>query len=391
MRKNTRTLRLAAAAMTLILAMTALVGCSAVVSDPVVAKVGDVEIKYSAFYNAFSTYAQYGIIDTSTALTAQEGRDMIMDMLVDSVIPVAQAKVEGVTLTDEETEAAKADALAAVDSYLSTYLDETIEDEAERKAAAIKAFDAAYKAADINYADMLAQMEQEYMDSSMGNKLLNQYYETIAEPTDEEIQARYDEELAADVEAYTADPSKYYNDDMYYSYYGNLRPLQAPEGLYYVKHILIKNAENADEEDKDRDYKALAQEVMDKVNAGEDFEALIKEYNEDPGMETYTEGYIIGADFEGIYDDAFQKAAAELKKEGDVSGMAEGSFGIHIIKRYGDVSTEPVPFEDVKEEIKGMILSNLKDEMYDAKIAEWKEALEVVTYDKRVQYVGVNQ
>ena len=391
MRKNTRTLRLAAAAMTLILAMTALVGCSAVVSDPVVAKVGDVEIKYSAFYNAFSTYAQYGIIDTSTALTAQEGRDMIMDMLVDSVIPVAQAKAEGVTLTDEEAEAAKADALAAMDSYLSTYLDETIEDEAERKAAAIKAFDAAYKAADINYADMLAQMEQEYMDSSMGNKLLNQYYETIAEPTDEEIQARYDEELAADVEAYAANPSQYYNDDMYFGYYGNLRPLQAPEGLYYVKHILIKNAENADEEDKDRDYKALAQEVLDKVNAGEDFEALIEEYNEDPGMETYTEGYIIGADFEGVYDEAFQKAAAELKKEGDVSGLAEGTFGIHIIKRYGDVSTEPVALDEVKEDIKNLILSNLKDEMYDAKIAEWKEGLEIVTYDKRVQYVGVNQ
>ena len=178
---------------------------------------------------------------------------------------------------------------------------------------------------------------------------------------------------------------------MYFGYYGNLRPLQAPEGLYYVKHILIKNAENADEEDKDRDYKALAQEVLDKVNAGEDFEALIEEYNEDQGMETYTEGYIIGADFEGIYDEAFQKAAAELKKEGDVSGLAEGSFGIHIIKRYGDVSTEPVPFEDVKEEIKTLILDSLKDEMYTAKVAEWKEGLEIVTYDKRVQYVGVNQ
>ena len=144
MRKNTRTLRLAAAAMTLILAMTALVGCSAVVSDPVVAKVGDVEIKYSTFYNAFSTYAQYGIIDTSTALTAQEGRDMIMDMLVDSVVPMAQAKAEGITLTDEEAEEAKAEAVAMMESYLTSYMDETIEDEAERKAAAIKGFDAAY-------------------------------------------------------------------------------------------------------------------------------------------------------------------------------------------------------------------------------------------------------
>ena len=391
MRKNTRTLRLMAAAMTLILAMTALVGCSAVVTDPVVAKVGDVEIKYSTFYNAFAQYAQYGIIDTSTALTAQEGRDMIMEMLVDSVVPMAQAKKEGLTLTDEETEAAKADALAMMDSYLDTYMDEAIEDEAERKAAAIKAFDAAYKAADLNYADLLVEMEKEYVDNALGSKLIAELYATVAEPTDEDIQARYDEELAADVEAYAADPSQYYNDDMYYSYYGNLRPLQAPEGLYYVKHILIKNAENADEEDKERDYKALAQEVMDKVNAGEDFEALIAEYNEDQGMESNPEGYIIGADFEGVYDEAFQKAAAELKKEGDVSGLVEGSYGIHIIKRYGDVSTEPVALDEVKEDIKNLILSELQNELYTAKVAEWKESLDIVTYDKRVQYVGVNQ
>jgi len=391
MRKNTRTLRLMAAAMTLILAMTALVGCSAVVTDPVVAKVGDVEIKYSTFYNAFAQYAQYGIIDTSTALTAQEGRDMIMEMLVDSVVPMAQAKKEGLTLTDEETEAAKADALAMMDSYLDTYMDEAIEDEAERKAAAIKAFDAAYKAADLNYADLLVEMEKEYVDNALGSKLIAELYATVAEPTDEDIQARYDEELAADVEAYAADPSQYYNDDMYYSYYGNLRPLQAPEGLYYVKHILIKNAENADEEDKDRDYKALAQEVMDKINTGDDFEVLIAEYNEDQGMESNPEGYIIGADFEGVYDEAFQKAAAELKKEGDVSGLVEGSYGIHIIKRYGDVSTEPVALDEVKEDIRNLILSELQNELYTAKVAEWKESLDIVTYDKRVQYVGVNQ
>ena len=391
MRKNTRTLRLAAVAMTLIMAVTALVGCSAVVSDPVVAKVGDVEIKYSSFYNAFSTYAQYGIIDTSDALTAQEGRDMIMDMLVDSVVHIAQAKAEGITLTDEETEDAKFEAEMTMSNYLASYMDTAIEDVDERKAAAIEAFDAAYKNADITYASALADMEKECIDNALGMKLLNQHYSTIPEPTDEEIRARYEEELAADVEAYTADPSQYYNDDMYYSYYGNLRPLQAPEGLYYVKHILIKNAENADEEDKDRDYKALAQEVMDKINTGDDFEVLIAEYNEDQGMESNPEGYIIGADFEGVYDEAFQKAAAELKKEGDVSGLVEGSYGIHIIKRYGDVSTEPVALDEVKEDIRNLILSELQNELYTAKVAEWKESLDIVTYDKRVQYVGVNQ
>lgn len=391
MRKNIRTLRLVAAAMTLILAMTALAGCSAVVTDPVVAKVGDVEIKYSTFYNAFSTYAQYGIIDTSTAITAQEGRDMIMDMLVESVVPMAQAKAEGITLTDEEIEEAEAEAVSTMESYLSSYIDDAIEDEDERNAAAIKAFDEAYKASDLTYAGLLEEMKAEYIDNAMGNKLLENVYATIAEPSDEDIQARYDEEMAEDVETYTADPSQYYNDDFYYIYYGNLRPLQAPEGLYYVKHILIKNAELADEEDADRDYKALAQEVMDKVNAGEDFDALIEEYGEDPGMESNPEGYIIGADFEGIYDEPFQLAAAELKKEGDVSGLVEGANGIHIIKRYGDVSTEPVALDEVKDEIRELILSDLKDDMYTEKVAEWKENLDIVTYDKRVQYVGVNQ
>ncbi len=391
MRKNTRTLRLVAAVMTLMLTVTALVGCSAVVSDPVVAKVGDIEIKYSAFYNSFMTYAQYGIIDTSTAITAQEGRDMIMEMMVDSVIPMAQAHAEGITLTDEETETAKNDAYLMMESYLASFMNSEIEDEAERRAAAIKEFDASYKAAGLTYEGLLADMEKEYLDNALGNKLLDTIYADIADPTEEEIQARYEEELAADIEAYSADSSQYYTDDMYTDYYGQLRPLQAPEGLYYVKHILIRNTENADEEDKDRDYKALAQEVMDKVNAGEDFEALIEEYNEDPGMETYTEGYIIGADFEGIYDEAFQQAAAELKKEGDVSGMAEGSYGIHIIKRYADVSTEPVALDEVRDEIVNLILTDVKEEIYAAKAAEWKETLDIVTYDDRVKYVGVNQ
>ena len=82
-------------------------GCSAVVQDPVVAKVGDVEILYSTFYNAFSTYAQYGIIDTSNSETAKDGRQMIMDMLVNSVVPVAEAHKIGMELTEEEMNEAK--------------------------------------------------------------------------------------------------------------------------------------------------------------------------------------------------------------------------------------------------------------------------------------------
>ena len=192
---------------------------------------------------------------------------MIMDMLVNSVVPVAEAHKIGFELTEEEANKAKENALSAANSYLSQYEDSEIEDETERREAAIKAFDEAYKANGYSFAAILADMEQQYLDEALGQRILNDHYSTIEDPTDEEIQARYDEELAADREAYEKDPSQYYNDESYYSYYGNLKPLVAPDGLYYVKHILIKNAENADEDKKDRDYKALAQEVLDKLKA----------------------------------------------------------------------------------------------------------------------------
>ncbi len=387
--KNKRTLRVFAAAMTAIMAACAFAGCSAVVEDPVVAKVGDVEIKYSTFYNAFTTYAQYGLIDTSNSETAKDGRQMIMDTLVNSVIPVAEAYKEGIELSEEETNTAKESALTAANSYLTDYEDETIEDETERREAAIKGFNDAFKSSGFNFDDVLADMEKQYIEDALTQKILNENYASIAEPTDEEIQARYDDELEADKKKYEEDPSQYSTDMSYYTYYGTLKPLVAPEGLYYVKHILIKNADNADEEDKDRDYKALAQEVLDKVNAGEDFDALITEYNEDPGMESNPDGYIIGADFEGVYDDAFQKAAAELKKEGDVSGLVEGTYGMHIIKRYKDISTDPVPLDEVKDAIKDEIMTEKKNDMYDDLIEQWRSGLEIVTYDKRVQYVGV--
>ena len=46
-------------ALLLVVLMLAGTGCSAVITNPVVAKVGDVEITYSQFYNQYSTYQSY--------------------------------------------------------------------------------------------------------------------------------------------------------------------------------------------------------------------------------------------------------------------------------------------------------------------------------------------
>ena len=78
---------------------------------------------------------------------------------------------------------------------------------------------------------------------------------------------------------------------------------------------------------------ALAEEILQKINDGEDFDKLITEYNEDPG-ETQNEdgsydGYLFGT---GQMVEEFEKAAFALKDD-EVSEIVETDYGYHIIKR----------------------------------------------------------
>lgn len=128
----------------LALAVLMLGGCSAVISNPVVAKVGDVEISYSQFANLFDTYSSYGMVDTSTAESLEEARAMVFDDLVEASLPLAVAHSQNITLTEEETAEAMESAQSILDSYLSSYMDDSIADE-RAGSRAIEAFDAAYK------------------------------------------------------------------------------------------------------------------------------------------------------------------------------------------------------------------------------------------------------
>lgn len=105
-------------------------------------------------------------------------------------------------------------------------------------------------------------------------------------------------------------------------------------GYARIKHVLIQAAEG-DEDYADK--KAKAEDVAKRAAAGEDFEALIKEFGEDPGMESNTEGYII--DEKGFTPSGsqmiteFTEASFKLAENG-VSGLVPSTYGFHIIKRY---------------------------------------------------------
>ena len=94
-------------------------------------------------------------------------------------------------------------------------------------------------------------------------------------------------------------------------------------------------------------------EIQARIDAGEDFQALIDEYGEDPGMQdepTATVGYYVSAD-STVWDTAFRDAAMLLANVGDISEPVLGMSGIHIIRYEGDVTPGAVPLEEVRGQL----------------------------------------
>lgn len=95
---------------------------------------------------------------------------------------------------------------------------------------------------------------------------------------------------------------------------------------------------------------AKAQEVLAKLNAGEDFDTLMNEYCEDPGLAESPDGYVFTR---GQMVAPFEKAAFAME-ENEVSGLVPTDYGYHIIKR--------VPLNLEAEEEKGIINSMVQEE-----------------------------
>ncbi|MBQ7793275.1 MAG: peptidylprolyl isomerase, partial [Clostridia bacterium] len=104
--------------------------------------------------------------------------------------------------------------------------------------------------------------------------------------------------------------------------------------------------------------KVLADDLNKRVLAGEDFDALMKEYSEDPGLETSPDGYFFSS---GEMVSEFENTTAALGF--NEIGFTESSFGYHIIKRL------PVTKDELSEEIEYTLMM---DRLSDAMV-EWKQ------------------
>ncbi|MBR4720854.1 MAG: peptidylprolyl isomerase [Clostridia bacterium] len=126
-----------------------------------------------------------------------------------------------------------------------------------------------------------------------------------------------------------------------------------------AKHILILTQDTQTgkslSEEEIKEAEELSNSLLERINAGEDFDGLMREYSQDPGLTTNPGGYVFT---EGEMVSEFEQAVDSISF-GEVT-ICKSSYGYHIIKRL------PIEYEDVKDKIEDAILK----ERVSAKVKE---------------------
>jgi foldase protein PrsA len=130
-----------------------------------------------------------------------------------------------------------------------------------------------------------------------------------------------------------------------------------------ARHILLKTEEEA-------------REVLQRLKKGEDFAKLAREKSADEG--TKQRGGDLGYFPRGRMAKEFEEAAFSLKV-GEISDVVKTSFGYHIIKLEDRVPERIPPYEEVKREVKDLLIRN-RTELY---IQELKEKAKITNYLKK--------
>ena len=386
------------------LAVMMLAGCSLVTVNEekiVVATVGDETITKAEFNEGFNALlSQYGYTQDSEAIADQLKtlkENYIAQMVEDKVLEQKIKELGLDQVTDEEKAAAEQEIQDWYDEQYAALVenfktDDTVEDPEAKAAETIENYLS-------QYGLTLDQMKENSVASISSDKLYD-YVTKDVTVTEEEAKIEFANKVAAAKEKYDADLSAYVSDfengaTIYYT----------PKGCYYIKHILIsltdeqkqdiKNLRADDDEtvaatadEKREEYlltiREKAESVLKLVDEGGDFEALMEEYGEDPGMknEAYKNGYLTYAGDTGFVTE-FADACAALTEDGMTSGLVGSDFGYHIIRRVSTVPSGEATFEDVKDSLMESMLTDKKSTTYDQQVEAWvKEVNPDIKTDK---------
>ena len=157
----------------------------------------------------------------------------------------------------------------------------------------------------------------------------------------------------------------------------------AQEGFITVRHILLstmdENGNPLSDEQKEKKLRQ-ATRIIERLSEIEDneerlarFDRYSNEYNEDPGVEQYPNGYCFTA---GQMDEAFEAASAALQPWEVSPEPVESAYGYHVILRLPTTGDDVI---DINEDGTPYLLrSDAAQATYTALVQAWIDDAEVV-------------
>ena len=159
------------------------------------------------------------------------------------------------------------------------------------------------------------------------------------------------------------------------------------EEYWKAKHILIKTVDDANNplaEDQQKQAQEKAQGILERAKNGEDFDALMNEFSEDPGSKSQPDGYIFTA---GEMVEEFENATKNLELN-QISDLVKTSYGYHIIKRLPlSVETDQAKYDERKENLYNTAVAN----ELERQIEEWRKTMTVEVNQSIVDKVTKDQ
>lgn len=246
-----------------------------IIVDKVVSVVDDKIILYSDVESQYSQYIQEGEKPTPNL------KCEILEQLITQKLLVAQALIDSVVVSDDE-----------------------VDGELNRRIKYFSQMAGGQENLEKYYGKSIIQIKEEFRED-IKQQLLSQ---------------RMQQQIIDDVRITPADVKNFFNkipkDSL--PYYN--AEVEIGEIVVYVKTSEIS---------KEYTRKKL-EDLRQRVLKGENFATLAELYSEDPG--SAHQGGELGFTDRGDLDPTFEAAAYSLKKPGDISGIVESKFGLHIIQ-----------------------------------------------------------
>ncbi len=308
-------------------------------------------VTYAEFMNDYQYYLEMTGVEDDEAEGAAEAcksrRMDIIESLILEKICLLKAEEYGVLeITEEEDKRVKAVADATIEERINYYASKadlgtadpsTITDE-QKKQRGGELLDKALAQYGLTREDYYEKQKCHLY----GFKVMKAIGETLDKAEAEKV---FDDRAALGKETYESSPADY-EQSVLSQYY-------IPEGSRYIKHILLGFSEDiqkeisslrlqGDEEGADKlrgeQRSALDEklnEVLGRLDAGEEWDAVSNEYTADKAGNTYyPEGYIVIPKGTSFMEE-FQEAAFVPEKIGDRT-ICVTDYGVHIMLYAGD-------------------------------------------------------